>query len=47
MDIREFYEKDGKTLPTKKGISLTTDLWEKIKKYSNEIDTAIETIKLF
>jgi predicted transcriptional regulator len=45
IDIREFFEKDGQTLPTKKGISLTPDLWEKIKKYQNEIDEAIENIK--
>lgn len=45
VDIREFFEKDGQTLPTKKGISLTPDLWEKIKKYQHEIDEAIANIK--
>ncbi len=45
VDIREYYEKSGEMLPGKKGISLTIDLWEKIKKHIKNIDTAINGMK--
>lgn len=32
VNIREYYEKDGKMLPGSKGISLTTTQWEQMKK---------------
>ena len=45
VDIREFYDKDGESLPGKKGISLTLDVWEKFKKHIGNIDTAINNMK--
>eukprot|EP00246_Nothoceros_aenigmaticus_P000119 TRINITY_DN10178_c0_g1_i1.p2 TRINITY_DN10178_c0_g1~~TRINITY_DN10178_c0_g1_i1.p2 ORF type:complete len:189 (-),score=30.14 TRINITY_DN10178_c0_g1_i1:1232-1798(-) len=44
VSIREFYEKDGKTLPGK-GISLTRDQWKALKEGFADIDGAIKTIK--
>lgn len=54
VDIREFYEKDDKLLPSKKGksflhlikgISLSEDLWIKIKELAPKIDKALITMK--
>ncbi|MEJ1821217.1 transcriptional coactivator p15/PC4 family protein, partial [Escherichia coli] len=42
VDIREFYEKDGKVLPGKKGISLSTSQWGKVKSLMDSIDGAVE-----
>ncbi|KAL9257846.1 RNA polymerase II transcriptional coactivator KELP-like protein [Drosera capensis] len=41
VSIREYYKKDGKTLPTAKGISLTVDQWLSFKKNVPAIEKAI------
>ncbi len=45
VDIREYYEKDGDKKPTKKGISLKPELWEKLKSRVQDIDNAIKNMK--
>lgn len=45
IDIREYYEKDGEKKPTKKGISLKPELWEKLKSHIKDIDNAIKNMK--
>lgn len=42
VNIREYYEKDGKQLPGKKGISLSTDQWENLKKNIAKIDNDLK-----
>ena len=41
-DIREFYEKDDKLAPSYKGISLTKEQWEELKKNFDSINKALE-----
>jgi hypothetical protein len=42
VNIREYYEKDGKTLPGKKGISLSVDQWNSVKKHMAKIDAELK-----
>ncbi|OWB56395.1 hypothetical protein B5S28_g2296 [[Candida] boidinii] len=46
VDIREHYQKSegGEWLPSKKGISLTEDLWNKLVSHIVEINEAIEKL---
>ncbi|XP_077231793.1 RNA polymerase II transcriptional coactivator KIWI-like [Tasmannia lanceolata] len=41
VDIREFYTKDGREMPGKKGISLSMDQWNIIRDHVAEIDKAV------
>ncbi|KAK9668417.1 hypothetical protein RND81_13G059200 [Saponaria officinalis] len=45
VSIREFYKKDGKFLPTSKGISLTAEQWSSFKKNMPAIEQAIRKME--
>ncbi|KAG7956290.1 hypothetical protein I3843_11G117000 [Carya illinoinensis] len=45
VSIREYYKKDGKELPTSKGISLTEEQWSAFKKNVPDIEKAIRKME--
>lgn len=45
VSLREYYWKDGKELPTSKGISLTAEQWASFMKNLPAIDKAIEKME--
>jgi hypothetical protein len=45
VNIREFYDKDGKLAPGKKGIALTGDQWSKLKSIVDKIDAELKSAK--
>ncbi|KAH7672207.1 ssDNA-binding transcriptional regulator domain-containing protein [Dioscorea alata] len=45
VSIREYFTRDGKELPTSKGISLPIDQWEDLKNTIPAIDRGIEKLE--
>jgi hypothetical protein len=45
ISLREYYEKDGKLLPTSKGISLTVEQFEILAKKIKDIEAAIASVQ--
>ncbi|CAI0441696.1 unnamed protein product [Linum tenue] len=45
VSIREFYSKDGKELPTAKGISLTEEQWSTLRKNMDAVDEAVKKMQ--
>jgi len=45
VSIREFYLKDGKELPTSKGISMTVEQWEAFRNAVPAIEDAIKKLE--
>ncbi|OIV93998.1 hypothetical protein TanjilG_05701 [Lupinus angustifolius] len=45
VSIREYYRKDGKDLPSSKGISLTEEQWSTFKKNVPAIENAIKKLE--
>ncbi|XP_042504310.1 RNA polymerase II transcriptional coactivator KELP-like [Macadamia integrifolia] len=45
VSIREYYERDGKQLPSSKGISLTAEQWSAFSKAVPAIEEAIEKME--
>ncbi|KAG6553097.1 hypothetical protein Mapa_005435 [Marchantia paleacea] len=45
VSIREYYEKDGKQLPSTRGVSLTIEQWKALKEGIPDIQAAIKRIQ--
>ncbi|ESX00900.1 hypothetical protein HPODL_00313 [Ogataea parapolymorpha DL-1] len=45
VDIREYYQKEGKWLPGSKGIALTEDQWKALRGLIGEIDDSISQLE--
>ncbi|KAK0586295.1 hypothetical protein LWI29_004434 [Acer saccharum] len=45
ISIREYYRKDGKELPSSKGISLTEDQWSIFKTHVPDIEKAVQKME--
>ncbi|GFP98064.1 RNA polymerase ii transcriptional coactivator kelp [Phtheirospermum japonicum] len=45
VSMREYYKRDGKELPTAKGISLTAEQWATFKKHVPAIEKAIKKME--
>lgn len=45
VSLREYFEKDGKWLPTKKGITLSAESWQLLTRLVKEVDKAIQQAK--
>ncbi|MBA0794286.1 hypothetical protein Gohar_018634 [Gossypium harknessii] len=45
ISIREYYKKDGKELPSSKGISLTEEQWSTLRKNIPNIEKAVRKME--
>ncbi|XP_017969921.1 PREDICTED: RNA polymerase II transcriptional coactivator KELP isoform X2 [Theobroma cacao] len=45
VSIREFYVKDGKELPSARGVSLTSEIWSALKNSFPAIDAAVKKMQ--
>ncbi|CAI2377368.1 unnamed protein product [Moneuplotes crassus] len=46
IDLREYFYKENQCLPTKKGLSITKDIWDKFKAIIPHVDKAMEKISI-
>ncbi|KAJ7531519.1 hypothetical protein O6H91_14G047100 [Diphasiastrum complanatum] len=44
VDIREFWNKDGESLPSKKGISLSLEQWTVLQDHAEEVDAVLASM---
>jgi len=43
VDFREYYEKDGKAMPGKKGVMLKAGEWNTVRNLMDDIDEVVKT----